>query len=115
MHCPKCDCELENGSTRCHICGWETSESSPTGWVALGCVDGKAFADLARGALESAGIPVVVISGSGFFGDIGLPLNPIFDPKLSCSFEISVPAVHRSEAADLLSITLGDKWKRKAD
>ncbi|MCK4607022.1 MAG: hypothetical protein KAU35_06985 [candidate division Zixibacteria bacterium] len=83
--------------------------------MVLGCVDGKAFADLARGVLESVGIPVVVVSGSGFFGDIGLPLNPVFDPKLSCSFEISVPAAHRSEAAELLDMTLGDKWKRKTD
>ena len=115
MHCPECNCEMENGSSRCQVCGWETAEGGPTGWAVLGCVEGRAFADLARGALESAGIPAVVISGSGFFGDIGLPLNPVFDPKLSCGFEISVPDAHRSEAAELLDMTIGTKWRRKPD
>lgn len=113
MYCPECNCELPDNSTECNVCNWELSDAKRVGWKVLGCVCGKVFADLARETLESAKIPAVVISKSGFFGNIGLSLNPIFDSRQSCQFEISTPIAYCSEALDILEATLGDKWEDK--
>ncbi|MEA3297050.1 MAG: hypothetical protein U9R56_04230 [candidate division Zixibacteria bacterium] len=113
MRCPECNCELPDNSTKCNVCGWELSDSNRVDWKTLGCVHGKAFADLARETLESAKIPAVVISKSGFFGNVGLPLNPLFNSRQSCQFEISVPVVYCDEALDILVATLGDKWEKQ--
>jgi hypothetical protein len=80
--------------------------------VLVGIVESQVFADLARETLKSCDIPVVVVSRSGFFGSVGLPLNPFYRPK-SAAFEISVPAVFKEEAIEVLDATLGDKWQRK--
>jgi len=106
--------KLEGDPERCYICGGDVVADEDAAWVMLGIVESKVFADLARETLKSCNIPAVVMSKSGFFGNVGLPLNPFYEPK-SAAFEISVPAVHRVEAIDVLDMTLGDKWQRKEE
>ncbi len=112
--CPECNIELKGEPDRCYVCGSEVVSDDESGWLLIGIVQSKVFADLARETLESCGIPSVVISKSGFFGNVGLPLNPFYEPK-TAAFEVSVPAVHREEAIEVLDATLGEKWQRKED
>lgn len=111
-YCPECNIVLKGNPERCYICGSPVKAEDEQGWVVLGMVDSKPFADMARETLKSCEIPAVVISKSGFFGNVGLPLNPIYESK-PASFEISVPADYQDEAIDVLDATLGDKWQRK--
>ena len=113
MYCPKCKSALPDGSVACDICGWELSTDEQSEWGVVGTVEQQVFADLARETLNSQDIPNVVVSKGGFFGSVGLNFNPLFDSRKPWVFEVSVPAVFASEAAELLDVTLGDKWKRK--
>jgi len=109
--CPECKTELEEGATSCHVCGWEMDE---TDWIMLGVIKNKFSADLAKETLSSQGIPAVVFSRSGFFGNAGLPLYPFFK-KDDAMFEISVPVVFSEDAVEILDMTIGDNWHRKED
>jgi hypothetical protein len=80
--------------------------------VILGTIKDKISADFAKEALKSYEIPVVVFSRSGFFGNAGLPLNPIYSSR-TAAFEISVPVRFAEEATDILDMTLGSRWSRK--
>lgn len=113
MLCPECKVELENGRADCPICGWESANEKEQEWVLLGTIEERPFADLARETLKSLDIPAVVVSRAGFFGNIGLPLNPIFAGGKSGVFEISVPSSFIKEAAETLDMTLGDKWRQE--
>lgn len=113
MLCPDCKIEIENGKAACPICGWESTEDEQPEWVVLGTIEDRAFADLARETLKSLNIPAVVVSRSGFFGNIGLPLNPVFGGGKAGAFEISVPPSFINEAAETLDMTIGDKWLRE--
>jgi len=108
--------ELEGNPSHCYICGYQLKPSleseSESEWVILGTVENKMFADLAREALISSDIPAVVISKSGFFGNVGLTLVPFYRPQ-SATYEIRVPKIYITEATDLLDMTIGDKWPRE--
>lgn len=114
MYCPVCKTELSQDVQTCYVCGndpkMETSQENE--WVMLGVIDDKLHADLAEETLKSCKIPVVVLSKSGFFGSIGLFLNPFYTNATS-AFEISVPSQYLEEATDILDMTLGIKFHRK--
>ena len=112
VFCPKCNKELPAGVNECYFCGCDLSDAKEHDWVVLGAIENKLYADLAKEALASNHIPAVIISKDGFFGSIGLPLRPFYDSK-SAPFEISVPAVHSEEAAEILEMVVGNKWRKK--
>ena len=60
---------------------------------------------------KSYNIPAVIISKSGFFGDIGLPLGTFYKPGVGL-FEVSVPKEYVEETEDILNMILGEKWQR---
>jgi hypothetical protein len=109
--CPECKASVEDGESRCHVCGAQIA-SSINQWVLVGSVEGKISADFAQETLRSYEIPVVVISKSGFYGNVGLHFPQFFSSN-SGSFEISVRADDVEEAVDLLDMILGDRWQRK--
>ena len=116
-YCPACKTDWENDVTECPVCGAELSTNNNDGvdeWVLLGMIEDKLSADFAEETLKTYEIPVVIISRSGFFGNIGLPLNPLYSTK-SPAFEIRVPASHTKEAVGILDMALGEKWQRKED
>ncbi len=115
MQCPECNAELERAGADCGVCGWEMSSEAQSEWKVIGAVEGKAFADLAHATLDSMDIPNTVISKSGYFGNVGLTLTPFFGQESSPHFEVSVPVGFAVEANDALSVTLGTKWKEKAE
>jgi len=106
--CPKCKTELDSAAVSCNVCGWETDENQ-TGWTVIGSVDDRLMADLARETLQSLGIPAVIRSRDGFFGDAGLVFTPFFKQS-EARYPVSVPTAHRAEAIEALEATLGDKY-----
>ncbi len=110
--CPACKNEIEDDASSCYICGFDLIERTETKWIVIGEVEDKLSADLGKEVLDSYNIPAVVFSRSGFFGNIGLPLNPFYKAG-SALFEVSVPEEFSEEAADILDMTIGSKWHRK--
>lgn len=110
--CPECNHDQPDNGDQCLVCGHELPEAGADDWLVLGTLENKVFADLAREALVSSNIPAVLRSKDGFFGSIGLPLHPFYGGQ-SASFEILVPAACRSDAEEVLNMTVGDKWRRK--
>ncbi len=118
VFCPVCNNEWADEATTCPICKEELDVDSEhekdQEWMLLGTVDDKLSADFAREALMSYNIPAVVISKSGYFGEIGLTLNSFYGQGSSL-FEISVPSSFAEEASGILEMTVGERWKRKSD
>lgn len=100
--CPVCSADLTS----------ETDSEPAKGWVRLGAIEDRFSADYARAVLDSYEIPAVVISKSGFFGQIGLTLHTFYKPGILL-FEVSVPAEFVEEAAGVLDMALGPKWRRE--
>lgn len=94
------------------MCGSEISEQEIK-WVVVGYVENSASAGLVEETMKSCNIPAVVISKSGFFGNAGLPLNPLFS-SASAQFEIKVPSTFVEEATEVLDATLGENWNRSS-
>jgi hypothetical protein len=111
MLCPECKTDLTDGRIDCPVCGWELTEEEQRKWVVIGTVSDRPFADMARETLKSQSIPAVVMSRSGFFGNVGLSLNPIFDAGRSPTFEVIVPRDYAEQACETMDMTLGDKWE----
>lgn len=114
-NCPYCKAELSDEATSCWRCGKDIDNDDDqieSKWVMVGVIEDKLSADFARETLTVYQIPAVIASRSGYFGDIGLPLNPFYRPKAT-GYEVSVPEEFVEEAADLLAATLGDKWQRE--
>ncbi len=115
--CPACkDNEWDATYTDCPICGREllssddsSSDKETSGWLLVGTIDELVSANLAREALKSAEIPAVVISKSGYFGQVGLIMNNFLSgaPQL---FEVSVPTGFEDDAIDLLTVVVGDHF-----
>jgi len=113
VFCPECNMELEGDPSHCYLCGHSLKDDQGMNeWIVIGTVENKIMADFVKETLKSEKIPAVVLSRSGYFGDAGLPLNPIYTTG-DASFEISVPESYSSDATDLLDMTLGEKWHKK--
>jgi hypothetical protein len=115
MFCPECKTEWEEGTVECPICSGELRPSeaeTEAGWVRLGTIEDKMSADFAVEVLKSYEISAVVISKSGYFGQVGLTLNPLYS-KGSGQFEISVPVSEVEEAIEVLNMALGNSWQRE--
>ena len=109
--CPECNIDLGNEVSTCFVCGKEISQQYD--WQVIGYIDDKLSADFVREAMISYEIPVVVISKSGFFGNVGLPLNPFYKPGES-TFEVFAPSEYREDAESVLTMILGDTWRRRS-
>ncbi len=114
VYCHECKMELKGDPSTCYICGSVLCADEDTDWVVIGSVESKMYADFVRETLKSCHIPAIVISKSGFFGNVGLPLNPFYKAR-SGFFDIMVPLVHKTDAVETLDMTVGDKWSKKED
>lgn len=109
MFCPECKNEWGDEYVECPICSRDFDDPGSDQWVLLGSIRDKLSADFAREVLASYKIPAVVISKSGFFGNIGLTLNTFYKPGSSL-FEVSVPMSLAEDAKGILEMALGDSW-----
>lgn len=112
-YCHTCHNYWDEGVSSCPICGDDMDENRNVKWILLGMIEDKLSADFARETLITYNIPAVVISKSGFFGNIGLPLNPFYNANAGSTFEVSVPAEFAEDAAHILDMVVGEKWQRK--
>ena len=111
-YCPVCKNDLKEGTTTCYVCGHEFDGADENDWVLLGTIEDKFSADYARETLKSYEIPAVIISKSGFFGDVGLTLTPFYKQDVG-TFEVKVPKEYIEEASGVLDMILGDKWQKE--
>lgn len=109
MYCPKCNNSIEEKTTTCNICGQEIPQYAGE-WVVAGHIEDKISSDFAGEILNSYEIPNVVISKSGYFGNIGLSFGAFFSGK-AMLFEVLVPESYLAEGNEVLKMTLGDRWK----
>lgn len=113
MLCPICKKNWNENTTQCPICGHDlTAEDDKDEWIVLGDIDDRVSADLAKEALNSHGVPAVIFSRSGFFGNIGLPLHSFYKSGGGI-FDIAVQSRFCEEANEILDFILGDQWHRK--
>ncbi|HDL02911.1 MAG TPA: hypothetical protein ENH25_02120 [candidate division Zixibacteria bacterium] len=112
-YCPKCDEHFTGDLTSCPKCGHEFSrpEDEKEGWVMVARINEKTAADYARETLVSYQIPAVVISESGFFGQVGLNLPSVTGKGIG-KFQVHVPFELREEAENILTMILGDGWEK---
>jgi len=109
VYCPECEKEFEDGLSECPICGAELIEKSD--WVIVGRVKDQTSSDYARETLESYDIPAVVISESGYFGQVGLNIPAPSGANIGL-FQIHVPGDRLEEAIEILDMILGDSWEK---
>jgi hypothetical protein len=114
VYCPECNIELPDSASECFGCGHELTEPVAQGWVMIGTIEDKLYADFANETLRSSQIPAVIMSRSGFFGQVGLPLHPFYHSQAPL-FEVSVPAIFREEAVEILHMVVGTKWKERKE
>jgi len=113
VFCPDCKAEWMPQTEDCPICGRDLAdEKHDSEWILLGTIEDKVSADFARETLTTYEIPAVIVSKSGFFGAIGLTLHSFYSGQAGL-FEVSVPSDDVEEAAEILTMTLGEKWHRK--
>ncbi len=114
VYCPVCKVNWDDETTECPVCGRELAETEEeeVEWIILGSFEDKLTADFAAETLKSAKIPAALFSKSGFFGNVGLPLNPFYS-SYAPPYEIAVPKDFAEEATETLNMVLGDKWSPK--
>lgn len=118
--CPKCRFEYEATVTVCPDCEEPlVSVLSPEGeiefpdeikdWVQLARLTSPQYAQMVQETLRSHGIPVVIQSGAGFFGETGQLGTSSFQP-IGGGFSVYVPDEY-VVAADIEGLAiLGEVW-----
>ncbi len=114
-YCPKCKASFAGDLTTCPKCGYDFDDNDidteEHEWIMIAKIFDKTSADYAQETLKSYGIPSVIFSESGFFGQVGLNL-PSVSGKGYGKFQIHVPVQFREEAEDILDMILGEEWER---
>lgn len=112
VSCPNCHKDWGADVSSCPVCGVDLDPEEKDAWMVLGEIDNKLAADFAEETLKSYNIPAVVISKSGFFGNLGLTLTPFHNSRQSGAFEVSVLESFAEEASEILTMAVGDAWRR---
>lgn len=112
VSCPSCHKDWAADVTSCPVCGVDLETEERDNWIVLGEIDNKLAADFARETLTAYDIPAVVLSKSGFFGNVGLTLTPFHNARQSGAFEVSVPESFAEEASEILTMAVGEAWRR---
>lgn len=114
-YCPRCKERIADNLTTCPKCGYDFDKNNVDTdkheWIMIAKIFDKTSADYAEETLKSYGVPVVIISESGFFGQVGLNL-PSVSGKGYGKFQIHILAPFRQEAEDILNMILGEEWER---
>jgi hypothetical protein len=115
VYCPRCKEHFAADLTSCPKCNYdfdnEGEDAEEIKWTLIGKIGDKTSADYAKETLESYGIPAVLFSESGYFGQVGLNL-PSLTGKGFGKFQIHVPGRNREEAEGILNMILGDSWEK---
>jgi hypothetical protein len=113
-YCPRCKESFAGELTTCPKCSYDFdkngTDTDEHDWILIARIFDKTSADYAEETLKSYGVPAVILSESGFFGQVGLNL-PSVSGKGYGKFQIHVPAIFRQEAEDVLNMILGEEWE----
>ncbi len=118
--CPKCRTEYEAGVTRCSDCDEllvaelppvenEFSTTNLENWKCVANLTSTAYAQMVEEGLREAGIPVVVISQSGYFGTSGMMGTALFNPAGS-GYDVMIPEDSVAEADAIATEMFGEIW-----
>ncbi|MBK7090958.1 MAG: DUF2007 domain-containing protein [bacterium] len=118
--CPKCRAEYEAGTTRCSDCEEALvaelapveTEFTPTdydNWKCVANLTSTAYAEMIQEALREAGIPVVVLSQSGYFGTSGMMGTALFN-SAGAGYSVMIPEDHITEADAIATEMFGEIW-----
>jgi hypothetical protein len=78
-------------------------------WIPLAQFATQVHGALVEGAFKDRGIPVVLLSGTGHFGQIGT-MGTTFQP-IEGAYIVLVPREHVEEAEELGQAILGETWQ----
>ena len=122
--CPSCEYEYEYGIGECPDCGARLVEKLPPEkeveevegvedieWVQLARINSKATAEMLKEALENAGIPVVMRSGAGYFGETG-QLGPSSYAPVGGGYSFFVDGRKLQEADAIGDGIVGEEWEK---
>ena len=126
--CPKCRYEYKPEISVCPDCNEyllsslpekneEISEIDNMGydnWVRIGRLTSQAYANMINEGLHSKNIPVIILSGTGHFGQTGQMGTSSFRP-IDGGFSVMVPEEFTVDANYEAEIILGDDWIKSRD
>ena len=126
--CPKCRYEYKPEISICPDCNEylvstlpekneEISEIDNMGydnWVRIGRLTSQAYANMINEGLHSKNIPVIILSGTGHFGQTGQMGTSSFRP-IDGGFSVMVPEEFAVDANYEAEIILGDDWIKSRD
>ena len=126
--CPKCRYEYKPEISVCPDCNEylvsslpekneEISEIDNMGydnWVRIGRLTSQAYANMINEGLHSKNIPVIILSGTGHFGQTGQMGTSSFRP-IDGGFSVMVPEEFAVDANYEAEIILGDDWIKSRD
>lgn len=124
--CPKCRYEYRQGVQICPDCGETLVASLPEDidqdskgqaeetvykdWIQLARLTSQQYAELVVEGLRSKGIPAVVLSGTGHFGQLGMMNVSLYLP-VGGGYSLMVPREFVDKADEEASLILGDMWE----
>lgn len=120
--CPKCRAEYEPGFTRCSDCDellvaelppleTEFSDTNYENWKCVANLTSTSYAEMIMEGLREAGIPVVVLSQSGYFGTSGMMGTALFNPA-GAGYSVMIPEDHIAEADIIATEMFGEIWTK---
>ena len=129
--CPKCRYEYNPEISVCPDCDESLVASLPEkpkkneehleidkqgydNWVKIGNLTSSAFAEMINEGLKSKNIPVVILSGAGYFGQTGqMGISSIL--PAGGGYLVLVPEEFVEDAHNEAEIILGDQWQKAGE
>ena len=118
--CPNCRYEYEQGVVRCPDCDETLIDSLPIDetpqetvyedWTQVARLTSPQYAEMLLEALQSKGIPIVIQSGSGHFGQIGQMGMSALAP-IGGGYSVMIPWKFVPEADREATAILGEVWE----
>lgn len=124
--CPRCRYEYKPDIEVCPDCGEvlvaslpddsvPDSDSKPVksfyeDWTQLARLTSQQYAELVMEGLRAKGIPAVILSGTGHFGQLGMMNVSLYLP-IGGGYSLMVPKEFAADADEEAALILGDVWE----